>query len=124
MLERMEDFFNSRLDGYEEHQLNAIAQAQAFYPLTARHLPQTPGARVLDLGCGTGLELTYYFALNPTARVIGIDLAGDMLNALAAKFPDKELTLRQGSYFTLPLGEGLYDGVVSFYPGPKNSPVP
>lgn len=113
MLERMEDFFNSRLDGYEEHQLNAIAQAQAFYPLTARHLPQTPGARVLDLGCGTGLELTYYFALNPTARVTGIDLAGDMLNALAAKFPDKELTLRQGSYFTLPLGEGLYDGVVS-----------
>lgn len=113
MLERMEDFFNSRLDGYEEHQLNAIAQAQAFYPLTARHLPQTPGARGLDLGCGTGLELTYYFALNPTARVTGIDLAGDMLNALAAKFPDKELTLRQGSYFTLPLGEGLYDGVVS-----------
>ena len=26
-------------------------------------------AEVLDLGCGTGLELEYYFARNPGARV-------------------------------------------------------
>ena len=113
MLETMSDFFNSRLDGYEEHQLHAIAQAEVFYPFTAQHLPARSGARVLDLGCGTGLELGYYFAVNPTAVVTGIDLAGDMLKALEAKFPDKKLTLVHGSYFDVPLGEGCYDAVVS-----------
>ena len=32
-------------------------------------------AEVLDLGCGTGLELDFYFKCNPTAKVTGIDLA-------------------------------------------------
>lgn len=68
---------------------------------------------MLDLGCGTGLELGYYFARNPTAAVTGIDLAGNMLNALRRKFPDKDLTLIQGSYFAIPLGENCYDAVVS-----------
>lgn len=113
MLEKMSDFFNSRLDGYEDHQLHAIAQAEIFYPATAEQLPARPHARVLDLGCGTGLELDYYFALNPTAEVTGIDLAGDMLKALRRKFPHKVLTLVQGSYFAVSLGESCYDGVVS-----------
>lgn len=113
MLEKMSDFFNSRLDGYEEHQLHAIEQAETFYPITAKQLPAKAHARVLDLGCGTGLELGYYFALNPTAEVTGIDLAGDMLNALRAKFPDKALTLIQESYFTVPFPKNCYDAVVS-----------
>lgn len=113
MLEKMSDFFNRRLDGYEEHQLHAIEQAETFYPITAEYLPASAGARVLDLGCGTGLELGYYFALNPAAEVTGIDLAGDMLNALRHKFPDKPLTLVQGSYFDIPFGEQCYDAVVS-----------
>lgn len=113
MLEKMSDFFNSRLDGYEAHQLHAIEQAETFYPLTAEYLPDKPRARVLDLGCGTGLELGYYFALNPTAEVTGIDLAGDMLRELQHKFPGKSLYLIQGSYFTVPFGENCYDAAVS-----------
>ena len=113
MLEKMSDFFNRRLDGYKEHQLHAIEQAEIFYPFTAEQLPANAHARVLDLGCSTGLELGYYFARNPTAAVTGIDLAGDMLNTLRRKFPDKDLTLIQGSYFAIPLGENCYDAVVS-----------
>ena len=113
MLEKMSDFFNSRLDGYEAHQLHAIEQAETFYPLTAEYLPDKPRARVLDLGCGTGLELGYYFARNPTAEVTGIDLAGDMLTELRNKFPDRALNLIHGSYFTVPFGEGCYDAAVS-----------
>ena len=108
MLEKMSDFFNRRLDGYEEHQLHAIEQAETFYPITAEYLPASAGARVLDLGCGTGLELGYYFALNPAAEVTGIDLAGDMLNALRLNFPDKPLTLVQGSYFDIPLELSIF----------------
>lgn len=100
-LEPMADFFNTRLKGYEAHQLNAIEGAREFYPFTASLLPRQRGARVLDLGCGTGLELDYYFALNPTARVVGIDLAEDMLAILRKKFRGKSITTIQASYFDL-----------------------
>ena len=35
MLERMDEFFDRRLDGYDEHMLTEIEAAQAFYPFTA-----------------------------------------------------------------------------------------
>ena len=54
MLEKMDEFFDSRLNGYEEHMLSAIEGAEEFYPFTAEQLPIEDGARVLDLGCGTG----------------------------------------------------------------------
>ena len=44
MLEKMNDFFNSRIGEYEEHQLNAIAGAREFYPFTAKQLPMHPHA--------------------------------------------------------------------------------
>lgn len=113
MLEKMDEFFSRRLNGYEEHQLHAIEQAEFFYPFTAEQLPASAHARVLDLGCGTGLELDYYFARNPTAAVTGIDLSGDMLNILHQKYPDKVITLIEGSYFTIPLGENCYETAVS-----------
>lgn len=113
MLEKMAEFFNSRLDIYDQHQLNEIDGAREFYPFTANLLPMRSGASVLDLGCGTGLELGYYFELNPTAKVVGIDLAEDMLNALKAKFPDKDLKLLQASYFDIPFEKNCYDAVVS-----------
>lgn len=112
MLERMGEFFDSRLQGYEAHQLTAIEGAEQFYPFTASLLPEGM-AEVLDLGCGTGLELDAYFRRNPLARVTGIDLAPGMLAALRDKFPDKPLTLIEGSYFDIPLGENRYDAAVS-----------
>ena len=113
MLEKMDAFFDARLEGYEEHMLTNIESAGEFYPFTAGCLPIAPGTRLLDLGCGTGLELNWYFALVPDAAVTGIDLAPGMLARLAAKFPDKNLTLIQGSYFELPLGTECYDAAVS-----------
>lgn len=56
MLEKMGEFFDNRLDGYEEHQLTCIESAQEFYPYTAQQLPRELGVQILDLGCGTGLK--------------------------------------------------------------------
>ena len=113
MLEKMSDFFEARLDGYDEHMLNNIESATEFYPFTARQLPTSDGCRILDLGCGTGLELGEYFLLNPTARVTGIDLSGGMLAELKRKFLGKDITLICGSYFDVPFGEKTFDAAVS-----------
>ena len=113
MLEKMSDFFEARLDGYDEHMMTAIESADEFYPFTAKQLPTFPDSHVLDLGCGTGLELAEYYKLCPSAKVTGIDLSGGMLAELKRKFADKDLQLIHGSYFDVPLGENAFDCAVS-----------
>lgn len=109
----MGDFFDSRLEGYDEHQLNCIASAGEFLAFTAKCLPTFPECAILDLGCGTGLELEYYFAINPSAKVTGIDLAPGMLGKLKEKFRDKAVNLILGSYFDAPFEPAHYDAAVS-----------
>ncbi len=111
-LEEMAAFFERRLGHYDSHMLEDILGAREFYEFTAGLLPKGP-CRVLDLGCGTGLELEEYFKLNPMAAVTGIDLSEKMLGELKRKFPDRELELIQGSYFEVPFGEECFDGAVS-----------
>lgn len=113
MLEKMSDFFEARLDMYDEHMLNDIESADEFYPFTARQLPTDEGCRILDLGCGTGLELEEYYRINSSARVTGIDLSQGMLSALKKKFTNKDISLICGSYFDVPFGVNIFDGAVS-----------
>ncbi len=113
MLEKMNEFFNKRLDGYDEHMMTTIESSDVFYPFTADCLPKEDSAKTLDLGCGTGLELEHYFRLNPSAKITGIDLTESMLNVLKNKFPEKELTLICGSYFDVPFDENAFDAAVS-----------
>lgn len=112
-LEKMNDFFAERLDGYDEHMLTEIEGAKEFYPYTAALLPSERDAAVLDLGCGTGLELEYYFARNGEASVVGIDLSADMLEAMKRKFADRKIQLISGSYFDVPFEANRFDAAVS-----------
>lgn len=113
MLEKMSEFFENRLDGYDEHMMTNIESANEFYPFTANCLPAGETCHILDLGCGTGLELEKYYLLCPSAKVTGIDLSQGMLFALRKKFADKDISLIVGSYFDVPLGEEVFDAAVS-----------
>ncbi len=113
MLEKMENFFAARLDEYDRHMMSEIEGAKEFYPYTASLLPSQSGARILDLGCGTGLELEAYYRLNGSAFVVGIDLSADMLNALQKKFSDKNIKPVNASYFDVSFDERYYDAAVS-----------
>ena len=113
MLEKMGEFFYARLDGYEAHQLTSIDAAREFYPFTAACLPCFSGACILDLGCGTGLELDWYFETAPEAKITGIDLAPGMLNVLRKKFPERSMKLITGSYFDVPFDKNAFDAAVS-----------
>ena len=78
----------------------------------AKRLPEGI-SRLLDLGCGTGLELEPIFARFPGLCVTGIDLTQEMLRRLKEKFPGKQLRLICGDYLKCELG-GYYDAAVSF----------
>lgn len=111
-LEEMSEFFNARLSEYDEHMLTCVEGCREGYALMAELVP--PKAKtLLDLGCGTGLELGGIFGSIPEIEVTGIDLTKEMLEKLREKYPDKKLNLICGDYFTVPFGVG-FDCAVSF----------
>ena len=108
-LEGMSDFFTARLEGYEEH----MAIWAKAYERMAEMLPENCG-KILDLGCGTGLELDEIFKKRPDMAVTGVDLCRTMLDELVRKHGDKQLELICADYFEADLGEGVYDAAISF----------
>lgn len=111
-MEKMDDFFTARVDGYDEHMLANVEGCKDAYREMARQIT-APCHSLLDLGCGTGLELDEIFRRMPDVRVTGIDLTQAMLDQLMQKHSDKNLRLICGSYFEVPFGSG-YDCAVSF----------
>ena len=113
MLEKMRDFFEKRLQGYDAHMLTEIESATLFYPFTAKQLPLEANSHILDLGCGTGLEIEAYCTLGGKAEFTGIDLSAKMLVELKRKLPDYPIHLICASYFDHDLGKAKYDAAVS-----------
>ncbi|WP_298841267.1 class I SAM-dependent methyltransferase [Clostridium sp.] len=114
-LEEMSSFFNNRADGYEEHMMNNVDGADKYYIETAKLIPKINGLKLLDLGCGTGLELDEIFKINPTVMVTGVDLAKDMMEKIKQKHSDKlsQLNLIVDSYFSYDMGEFVFDVALS-----------
>lgn len=111
-LETMRDFFNTRAEIYDTQQLLNIDGGDACYRAAADFLPPDAGT-LLDLGCGTGLELAAVFARFPAMRVTGIDLAEKMLEKLREKYAGRPLELICGSYFSTEFGENCFDAALS-----------
>ena len=112
--ERMDDFFNSRIDIYDRHMLDDMKLDGVYREIASLIKPSQPDFQLLDLGCGTGLELEPLFERFPDMRVTGIDMSSHMLARLQAKFPDKKMKLIQGSFFSEGFGSG-YDFALSTY---------
>jgi tRNA (cmo5U34)-methyltransferase len=112
-LEEMGAFFNDRVDSYEAHMLR---DGNESYVATAKLIPQTEGLKLLDLGCGTGLELDEIFRINPTVQVTGIDLAEKMLEKLRQKHAARrnQLNLVQADYLKYDFGQNVFDVALSF----------
>lgn len=108
-LETMGGFFDRRVDSYEDH----MRPWRAYYRWLGELIP-AQAETLLDLGCGTGLELDEIFRLHPDIRVTGIDLAPSMLARLREKHPERKLTLTVGDYLTVPLAPCAFDVAVAF----------
>jgi SAM-dependent methyltransferase len=72
-----------------------------------------PGERVLDLATGTGW--TSRLVAGRGARVIGVDIAGDLITAARerAQMEGLDIEYRLGDAESLPFAEGEFDAVVS-----------
>ena len=112
-LEKMNAFFDCRVDGYDEHMLDEVEGCRNGYQKLAELLPSNIES-ILDLGCGTGLELEPVFVRFPSVAVTGIDLSEKMLERLKEKYKGKTIDTIQGSYFGRTFGESIYDAVISF----------
>jgi tRNA (cmo5U34)-methyltransferase len=109
-LEEMAAFFNARADGYDSFMLDDVG-LNSFYKRVA-DCADMPISRLLDLGCGTGLELVGFFEKYPNMEVTGVDMSDEMLKKLHEKYPNKKIRLICGSYFDVDF-EGMYDCVLS-----------
>ena len=110
------------MSDYEEHMAIWEQSYQAFAAL----LPPDCES-ILDLGCGTGLELDQIWQRNPAIAVTGVDLCQNMLDRLHEKHKGKNLTLVCQDYFQYDLGSDKWDAVISFeslhhfFPEPKEA---
>ncbi len=103
---------------YEFSHLYDLLFRRVFYPRIAmviRSLAIEPGARVLELGVGTGLSLDAY---PPQCHVTGIDLAPDMLERAQDKVNRnawRHVTLEQGDALNLKFPDDSFDYVMAFH---------
>ena len=108
-LEEMAAFFTKRLHNYEEH----MSIWEKSYQIFAESLP-LDCRNILDLGCGTGLELDKIWQKNPNIEVTGVDLCVNMLDKLLEKHYDKHLTTICQDYFQYNFEYNKWDAIISF----------
>ncbi len=83
---------------------------------TANQIPSTNEAiAILDVGCGTGLELEYIFNRAPNARVTGLDQSPRMLAELRGKYSSRkeQISLVQASVLEWPKELSNFDFALS-----------
>lgn len=114
--EKMVQFFNNRADTYDEHMKQNVNSFDSFYQNIAKVINNTQKQiKILDIGCGTGLELEYIFYRAPNASITGIDISRKMLDKLLEKFKDNlsQITLINESYLESPFMENYFDYIIS-----------
>lgn len=113
-LENMQDFFKKRAETYNEHVASGTRLEQ--YKRLGMFIPKTDDSiQVLDIGCGTGIELKYIWEKIPNAHITCIDLSKEMLNVLIKNYEEylDKITIINGSYLDWDYPFEMFDLVVS-----------
>ena len=70
-----------------------------------------PGMKLLDLGCGDGLDLVYYKKLG--AKIYGLDASEELLEIAKKRLPSENIQL--GFFEKIPFQNDFFDVVLSKY---------
>lgn len=109
-VEKMTDFFTSRIDHYNDVHKDKWGEE---YAHIADFFDDDLGT-LLDIGCGTGLELESIYRRFPDVKVTGIDLSEAMLNKLRETYRGKDIELINGDYSEYEFEQGKFDAAMSF----------
>ncbi|QES58211.1 methyltransferase type 11 [Streptomyces venezuelae] len=103
-------FFTRRADAWEER----FAYQTPAYDAAVARLRLAPGARAVDLGCGTGRAMPALRAQVGTGgQVVGVDLTPAMLTAAARHGRTRHGSLLAADCTRLPLAAASVDGIFS-----------
>ena len=112
-IELMDEYFNSRVDVYDEiHQQTGISWGKQIRDIVSEYIPREK-SRILDLGCGTGLELEEIFKKSPKSEIVCVDISKEMLKKLKEKYDKYNVTIINENFLNLNLGKEQYDFVIS-----------
>ena len=109
-VEEMAAFFTNRLRTYEDVHLGNWGELYARIADFFDDGLET----LLDIGCGTGLELEAIYRRFPDVHVTGIDLSSAMLAKAREKFRDHDFRAIESDYFVHPFPAGVFDAALSF----------
>ena len=120
----MAQFFNERVDGYEEHIKPLVSD---LYDVISTPISATSESiSILDLGCGTGLEFEAIFTRAPNALITGVDVSEEMLSRLREKYQVRmsQISLIHGPFERVLSSRDEYDYVLSVMALHHLLPVP
>lgn len=103
----------SRLSRVYDHSFGLVFQPRITRVVRSLDIPT--GARVLEIGCGTGISFEAY---PPHARVVGIDLADDMLERARRRIAANEwshVSVQRGDALALDFPDDSFDYVMAFH---------
>jgi ubiquinone/menaquinone biosynthesis C-methylase UbiE len=89
--QKVANYYDHEACTYEErYWKNAVAQRirQSFREEVKRH----PFQRVLEVGCGTGLDLAHFGSIYPERTIYGIDISSAMVANAARKVEEQRLS--------------------------------
>ncbi|MDR1691913.1 MAG: GNAT family N-acetyltransferase [Oscillospiraceae bacterium] len=112
--EPMDAFFNLRADTYNAKMLSDGGGED--YKKLGGCFPETDAELyILDIGCGTGIELESIWKRVPNARITCVDVSRGMLDLLLKNHPGRhrQITVVEASYVTWAYPDSAFDIVVS-----------
>lgn len=107
--EEMAAFFDKRADAYDQVMLGHSGED---YDLIIQYMPKNAQS-LLDLGCGSGVQLRDVFQQYPDIHVVGIDKCRALMDQCREKYQDRNLQLIEADYFQYPFEMNRYDVVLS-----------
>jgi len=112
--ELMGDFFDIRAEGYKEHMF--LDGGEENYRKLGSFIPKTnEPVKILDIGCGTGIELNHIWSQAPNAHITCLDLSRGMLDLLLKNHSEchDKIQIIEASYIDWDYPENTFDIVVS-----------
>ena len=113
---KMGDFFDSVHKDYDEVHTSHINNGSEFYIAISKPITSTiEKIRVLNIGCGTGLEFESILKKIPFAQIDCIDLSLEMLNLLKERLNKSTCQLNTFccSYLDFKYEDDIYDYIIA-----------